>query len=81
MEGTVAGDGLLLAYEASLQKCKEDCNNNNNCNSFGYSQIASKQCKLMTEVAPTMPNYSPYQDFQFCARKKNVTRTDFISGK
>ena len=82
LKGVVVGDGLVPKYEATLQKCMVDCNDNIDCNSFAYSQTY-KHCKLMNEVAPTMPNYSPYQEFQFCFRKSSFTGFEFeyMSGK
>ena len=71
MDGSAPGNGLVGWYEASLQKCTADCNNNKDCNSFAYRHMENQQCKLMKDVTPTQENYSPNHDFQFCARNNN----------
>ena len=63
--GDVPGKGLTGKYSATLEKCTEDCNGRNDCNSFEYSTKLS-QCKLLSEKDPTGPKCG---DFHFCAKK------------
>ena len=63
--GDVPGKGLTGKYASTLEKCTEDCNGRNDCNSFEYS-VKLSQCKLMSEKEPIGPKCG---DFHFCAKK------------
>ena len=72
-DGDIPGPGLKGYYNASVQKCSNDCNDYwnttftgiNDCNGFEHSANKSS-CKLVTQPKPT--NNTKYQDFQFCSR-------------
>ena len=65
-DGDVWGGGLTGLYAANLAKCAADCDENNNCNGFEYSQ-SKQMCKLLSQNTPTEPKYG---DYQFCSKGK-----------
>ena len=54
-------------FEATLEKCKTDCDDRDDCGSFSHSRSQQK-CKLMKESTPT---HHQYQDYEFCAKEGN----------
>ena len=70
--GDVSGNGLTGKYTSTLEKCTEDCNGRDDCNSFEHS-IKLNQCKLLAEK---IPKGKKCGDFHFCAKK-----TDNCTGK
>ena len=66
MDGDVSGGGLTGGYDATLQKCKNDCDARKDCYSFSHS-ISKQECKLMAESKPT---HGKWQDYQFCSKGK-----------
>ena len=69
MDGDVSGGGLTGGYSATLYKCKYDCDDRYDCNSFSHS-ISRNWCKLMAEKTPTHPQH---MHEQFCSKQKPGT--------
>ena len=63
-DGDVRGGGLTGGYDASIQKCADDCTARSDCNGFVHSED-QQSCKLVNEKQPTA---SKWQDFQFCSK-------------
>ena len=64
MSWDVEGGGLIGGYSASLDMCKNDCDDRSDCKAFEHS-TTKQRCKLLGGTAPTT---STYQDYQFCKK-------------
>ena len=63
-DGNVPGPGLKGLLNASIEECKDNCDESTNCKSFIYS-LKSGKCKLVDKVDP---KDKKIDDYQFCSK-------------
>ena len=68
-DGDVKGHGLGELKGTTIDQCKTDCDNRDDCRSFTHSSTL-QHCYLLEETAPTS---SKYEDFIFCAKEGNAS--------